>query len=69
MMTRAEKDAIAEDHHGGECHDNIGDAGKTSMGADSELSGWQGHLWQQSRGQERVMKLGAEKTRSTRRVT
>ena len=69
MMTRAEKDAIAEDLHGGEHRDNIGDAGKIWMGADGELSGWQGHLRQQSGGQERVMELGAEKTRSTRRVT
>ena len=68
-MTRAEKDAIAEDCHGGERCDNIGDAGKIWMGVDGESSGWQGHLRQQSGGQERVMELGAEKTRSTRRVT
>ena len=68
-MTRAEKDAIAEDHHGGEHRDNIGDTGKIWMGADGESSGWRGHLWQQSGGQERVRELGAEKTRSTRRVT
>ena len=59
MMTRAEKDAIVEDRHGGECHDNIGDAGKIWMGVDGESSGWRGHLWQQSGGQERVMELGA----------
>ena len=39
MMTRAEKDAIAEDRHSGEHRDNIGDAGKIWMGADGELSG------------------------------
>ena len=39
-MTRAEKDAIVEDCHGGERRDNIGDAGKVWMGADGESSGW-----------------------------
>jgi len=40
-MTRAEKDAMAEDR--GERRDNIGDAGKIWMGTDGESSGWRGH--------------------------
>jgi hypothetical protein len=68
-MTGAEKDATAEDR--GKRRDNIGDAGKIWMGTDGESSGGEDkkkHLQQQSGGQEWVMELGVEKTRSTRKV-